>query len=283
LNHNRRLILLLFSMLIVAATAANISCVEEAHLPQPYLVLYAFDAEGKLLIDQMEIEEVDTVLGRDVQRGFLADQQIVLAEVGMGLVNAAMRIQKLLDLYRPEAVIFSGIAGALDTSVNIGDIVVCDKWATHDYMYIGPDSMVVMNPVVYSPESDSMIQMRIFEVDDSLFAKTSGLDEVVLDSIGGRRPRIIIGGTGVSGNQFIDNKDKRLWLNEKFDALIVDMESSAIAQTCYVSEVPFIIFRSASDLAGGAETETAGEQLERFLEVAADNSSSVVIKFLEAL
>ena len=283
MNTNNRWIILSFLMLLIAAFAANISCVEEADLPQPYLVLYAIDAEGKLLIDQMEIEEVDTVLGRNVQRGFLADQQIVLTEVGMGLVNASMRLQKLLDLYRPKVVIFSGIAGALDTSVNIGDIVVCDEWATHDYMYIGPDSIVVMNPVVYSPESDSMIRMRFFEVDNSLFAKTSGLDEIVLDSIGGHRPRIIIGGTGVSGNQFIDNKEKRLWLNENFDALIVDMESSAIAQACYVNDVPFIIFRSASDLAGGAETETAGEQLGIFFKVAADNSSSVVIRFLESL
>lgn len=273
------IIIVIFS----AAFLSNISCVEEAALPQPYLVLYAFDAEGELLIDRMEIEEVDTVLGQEVQRGFLAEKQVVLAEVGMGLVNASMRLQKLLDLYRPHAVLFSGIAGALDTGVNIGDIVICDKWATHDYMYLGPDSNAVMNPVVYSSEVDSMMQNRFFEVDDSLFEGTAGLDKIKLDSIGERVPEIIIGGTGVSGNQFIDNKEKRLWLNKRFDALIVDMESSAIAQTCYVNDVPFIIFRSASDLAGGAESETAGQQLQKFLTVAADNSSSVVLKYLEGL
>ncbi|MBD3217649.1 MAG: hypothetical protein GF310_05180, partial [candidate division Zixibacteria bacterium] len=180
-------------------------------------------------------------------------------------------------------VIFSGIAGSLDTGVSIGDIVICDKWATHDYMYLGPDSSAVMNPVVYSPEIDSMVRMRIFKVDDSLFERTAGLDTIKLDSIGQRMPQVIIGGTGVSGNQFIDNKDKRLWLNQRFDALIVDMESSAIAQTCYVNDVPFIIFRSASDLAGGSESETAGNQLQKFLTVAADNSSSVVLKYLEGL
>ncbi len=270
-------------IVIAAACALYISCVEESALPQPYLVLYAFDAEGELMIDRMEIEEVDTVLGREVQRGFLAEKQVVLAEVGMGLVNASMRLQKLLDLYRPHVVIFSGIAGALDTGVSIGDIVICDKWATHDYIYLGPDSSAVMNPVVYSPELDSMVQNRFFEVDDSLFEGTGGLDTIKLDSIGERIPQVIIGGTGVSGNQFIDNKDKRLWLNQRFDALIVDMESSAIAQTCYVNDVPFIIFRSASDLAGGAESETASKQLQKFLTVAADNSSTVVLKYLEGL
>ncbi|MBD3217308.1 MAG: hypothetical protein GF310_03465, partial [candidate division Zixibacteria bacterium] len=146
---NTRIIIAVISLLIFfTALISHLSCVEKSALPQPYLVLYAFDAEGELLIDRMEIEEVDTVLGREVQRGFLAEKQVVLAEVGMGLVNASMRLQKLLDLYRPHGVIFSGIAGSLDTGVSIGDIVICDKWATHDYMYLGPDSSAVMNPVV---------------------------------------------------------------------------------------------------------------------------------------
>ena len=104
--------------------------------------------------------------------------------------------------------------------------------------------------------------------------------DIPFKMIGDRTPRLIVGGTGVSGNSFIDSKEKRLWLQENFNAMVTDMESAAVAQVCAVNGLPFIIFRSASDLAGGSGSETATDELEQFFKIAADNSSSVVLRFL---
>jgi adenosylhomocysteine nucleosidase len=94
---------------------------------------------------------------------------------------------------------------------------------------------------------------------------------------------MIVGGVGVSGNAFVDNAEKRSWLNKNFNALITDRESSAVAQVCSVNGVPFIVFRSASDLAGGSGPSTARDELEEFSKIAAFNASILVIKLMESL
>jgi len=61
------------------------------------------------------------------------------------------------------------------------------------------------------------------------------------------------------------------------------MESAAVAQVCVVNGLAFIIFRSASDLAGGSGSETAREEMGQFLEIAAVNSSTLVMQLLRSL
>ena len=58
------------------------------------------------------------------------------------------------------------------------------------------------------------------------------------------------------------------------------MESAAVAHVAYANEVPFIAFRSLSDLAGGSDEEN---ELPVFFSLAAANSASVVRAFLAAM
>jgi adenosylhomocysteine nucleosidase len=245
-------------------------------------VLYAFDAEGALLEEQMTISSTDTLLGRPVVLGLLSGEDIVLAESGIGMTNAAMTAQKMIDRYDPQGVVFSGIAGAIDSSVQIGDIVVCRQWRPHDYGYIGAEGLEPRGCGVYQPEKDSVVLTTTFYADSGMLAIAAHLVErdLGLDSIGSRRPSLIVEGVGVTGNTFIDSHDKRQWLSREFSALVTDMESAAVAQVCCVNELPYIIFRSASDLAGGSGSQTAEAELDQFFEVAADNSSKVVTAFL---
>lgn len=250
-----------------------------------YLILYAFDAEGELLSQQMTITDSVTTLGRVTYLGQLSGKEIILAESGVGMTNAAMSAQYLIDRFHPKAVVFSGIAGAIDTSVQIGDIVVCGDWITHDYGYYGGEGFRPSAIEYFDEKADTLTISRSFGVDSLLLSVAGRLssERVTLDKIGERTPSLLVGGTGVSGNSFIDSREKRLWLNQEFAALVTDMESSAVAQVCAVNGLPFIIFRSASDLAGGSGSETAREELGQFFEIAARNSSTVVMMFLQSL
>ena len=256
--------------------------VQERPLPQ-YLILYAFDAEGQVLMEKMSITETRTILGRPVCSGELSGKNIVIAESGVGMTNAAMTAQKLIDVYQLGAVIFTGIVGAVDTSVHIGDIVVCESWTTHDFGYYGDNGFQPGGIRFYSPQLDSLVERSDFTVDSSMYEIAEDLtDEVSLSQkIGDRTPQLLVGGIGVSGNSFIDNPEKRIWLNKTYDALITDMETAAVAQVCAVNDIPFIAFRSASDLAGGSGSESAKEEMDEFFEIAAENSSTIVIRFLE--
>lgn len=278
LRHSIKIVII-FSLLFLG------HCQIQPQPSHPYLILYAFDTEGQLLMEKMSIIESQKILGRDVHTGKLSGKEIVLAESGVGMTNAAMTTQKLINDYHPKGVIFSGIAGAIDSAVHIGDIVVCDNWITHDYVYHGADGPQPNGIWVYSPPLDSIIRISHFSVDSLMYKVVEQLneDKIPFQNIGNRTPNLLIGGVGVSGNAFIDNLEKRNWLFITFNARITDMESAAVAQVCAVNDVPFIVFRSASDLAGGSGSNSAKDELRKFFKVAATNSSMLVIKFLDSL
>jgi len=95
-----------------------------------------------------------------------------------------------------------------------------------------------------------------------------------------RKPRIVIGGRGVSGPVFVDNAKYREYVFKSFAANVLDQESAAVAQVAYVNKTPFIAFRSLSDLAGGGSGEN---EMATFFQLASDNSALFVREFLRAL
>lgn len=274
-------IIIVFVIILLSFEGCRFSCGET----RTYLVLYAFEAEGMILAGQMEQADSLVILGRPVLTGQLAGKDIILAESGIGMTNAAMTTQKLIDVFNPKAVIFSGIAGAIDSSVHIGDIVVCERWITHDYVYHGAGGPQPRGIGVYSPRIDSVSRMRSFPVDSVMFeiAGAIHIEDFPLREIVDRKPVVMIGGVGVSGNAFIDNLEKRIWLADSFGGLVTDMETAAVAQVCHINNIPFIGFRSASDLAGGSGSLSARAELDRFFEVAAENSAMLVKEFLRVL
>ncbi len=272
-------------LLVAILILSQLGCGGEHPSPRPYLVLYAFDSEGKLIGEQMAVRRIEKHLGRPVMVGRIFGKDVVLAESGFGMTNAAMTLQKMIDVYNPRGVIMTGIAGSLDSTVHIGDIVVCQEWIEHDYGYVGNDGFEPTALWVYLPDEDSLRQTSGFPVDNAMLSVAERLSNSALDlgKIDSRQPQLLVGGVGVSGNAFIDSKEKREWLSQQFGALITDMESAAVAQVCTVNGLPFIVFRSASDLAGGSGSETAQNELNEFFKIAAGNSSKVVIRFLREL
>jgi adenosylhomocysteine nucleosidase len=94
------------------------------------------------------------------------------------------------------------------------------------------------------------------------------------------QPRIVVGGKGVSGPTFVDNAAYREWVWRTFNADALDMETAAVGTVAYVNRVPFIAFRSLSDLAGGGKGKNEARV---FFKLAADNSAAVVLAYLQGL
>lgn len=88
---------------------------------------------------------------------------------------------------------------------------------------------------------------------------------------------MVVGGSGVSGAVFVENAEYRQWVWETFRADALDMESAAVAHVAHVNDVPFLAFRSLSDLAGGNDVSN----LEVFQELAAGNSAKTLLAFLD--
>jgi adenosylhomocysteine nucleosidase len=275
----------LFTSVSIILLVLSFSCEKTSHKPQ-VAILFAFEDEGRLLRSKMELTDSLNISGRIFWKGKLQGKDVVVVESGVGMTNAAMTTQLLIDKYSPEKILFTGICGAIDSADHIGDVAIPEKWVTHDYgIYnkegFSPESLVVVLSGEFEPK-----YAMFFSVDKDLLKIAEASAEKVKDkfkSIGERIPQVRIGGIGASGNSFIDQKEKRGWLKEKFNAQIVDMESAGVVQVANINGIPILVIRSCSDLAGGSGSSTAQEELNQFFKVAADNSAAFVLHFLSSM
>ena len=268
-------------------------------------VISAFEPEWTALQSMLIDRKEYLVHGTAFLTGTIEHQPVVLFKSGVSMVNAAMTAQLAIDRFTIKTIVFSGIAGGVDPGLEIGDVVVPDSWG--EYLeavfarekagsYAVPPfaekqfanfGMMFPQPVQIARGASPPEKRYWFPVDPQLLAlarRTAG--SVMLNDCTAKhkcllhKPKIVIGGHGVSGQAFVDNTAFREWAHKTFDAKVLDMESAAVAQVAYANQTPFIAFRSLSDLAGGG----AGENEEStFFQLASDNSAAFVRAFLAAL
>ena len=192
--------------------------------------------------------------------GMLEGQKVVLAKCGIGKVNAAMVTQLLLR-YGAERVIFTGVAGAVAEGLEVGDLVVGRDAVQHDIdlTALGYEpGQVPEEPVSWS--TDERLRALALEVAREL-AGAEGFEGVT-----------VVEGRIASGDQFVADPERVRWLRDTFGASCVEMEGAAVAQTCANWDVPFLVIRSISDVAG----HDAGIDFLTFTPLAAQRAKEVV-------
>jgi adenosylhomocysteine nucleosidase len=270
-------------------------------------ILCAFEPEWTALVRLVKHPRDRTVDGVRVVSGTLEGQPVVLMLSGVSMVNAALNTQFVIDHFRIDRIVFSGIAGGVDPALDIGDVLVPEHWIESMELVMArasPDGFKApawMPGMAGLPGYGMMLPRGVrvgnahhpeayrdgFAVDPGLLAQArSAVGGLALKNCTAAKaclekiPKVVIGGTGVSGPAFIDNKEYREYLYTTFHAGVTDMESAAVAQVAFRNEVPFIVFRSVSDLAGGDATTN---QMSTFMQLAADNSASVLEAFMRGL
>jgi basic membrane protein A len=268
-------------------------------------VVSAFGAELELLLAETEVEETYVILGHTFTTGKLRSNDVVLLLSGVSIVNAAMNMQVALDNFNITHIVYSGIAGGVNPNLDIGDVTVAKQWGLyqkalfaretdegwnigwHDapfgnYGMSFPQYVSVFSVSGTTDETESLFW---FEVDEEMLAIAEAvsasvdLEDCAPDGCLDDDPIVKVGGNGVSGPTFVDNADYRSWVWETFQADALDMETAAVALVAYANDVPYIAFRSLSDLAGGGPGENL---INVFFGLAADNSAKVLLAFLEA-
>ncbi|MGB6008877.1 5'-methylthioadenosine/S-adenosylhomocysteine nucleosidase [Castellaniella sp.] len=269
-------------------------------------IMSAFAPELALLRERLRQPRQFTADGVDFTTGVLEEQPVVLLLSGISMVNAAMNTQLLFDRFNVSHLVFSGIAGGVNPELHIGDVSVPERWgqylevvmmretapgryqapASKTLSPFAPYGMMQPRDVRVRQAGSAQIQEKFwFDVDPRMLAVARSIQAVPLracdrqDRCVADRPRLVVGGNGVSGQAFVDNADFRRYAYRTFRANVLDMESAACAQVAWRSNVPFIAFRSLSDLAGGGPGEN---EMNAFLHIAADNSAQVLLAFLRA-
>lgn len=219
------------------------------------------DLLAALLEDKAECKNglFHYVLGR------VGDNEIVLRQCGIGKVNAAVGTAEMIKSFQPQCIISTGVAGGIDKCLKVMDVVVSQKIVHHDvWCGMGCDKGQVQGMPTFFKGNEVLCKaaQTLSTLPDASFTN-------------------IHLGLICTGDQFITNKDELARIKANFpDGLACDMESAAIAHTCYIYNVPFVSFRIISDTPG---IDNHIDQYENFWGEMSTRSFTTTKLFLESL
>lgn len=220
------------------------------------LLLAAMDKEVSLLRNILTNVSSSKIEFGEVFVGNIGAHMVVIAKCGIGKVNAALNCLRLLEEFKPDLVINSGVAGGV--YVPVGTILIADKIAYND-VWCGPGTRFGQAdglPLYMKPE-EKLLELARQNIDNVMF------------------------GLITTGDEFIATKEKVKEIIDHFpEVKAVDMESAAIAQTCILSSIPFAIIRIVSDTPGEADNVS---QYENFWKEAPEKTFNVLKLLLSKL
>ncbi|SFP16994.1 5'-methylthioadenosine/S-adenosylhomocysteine nucleosidase [Salibacterium halotolerans] len=223
-------------------------------------VIGAMDEEVELLKSKLENRREEESGGTRFFSGNMYGADVVLIQSGIGKVNAAAATALVLEKYKPDMVINTGSAGGFNPELNVGDLVVSTEVRYNDvdatvfgYEY----GQVPRMPAGYSAEAKL--------VEETLKAAS-------------RENIPVRDGLILSGDSFMSSDSKIDFLKETFhEPQCAEMEAGAIAHVCFRFDVPFVVIRALSDVAGN----DAKQSYEEFLVQASENSAALVTALIE--
>ena len=202
-------------------------------------IIGAMEEEVAVLKESMDIEKIVEYASMQFYKGVLCGKKVVVVRSGIGKVNAAVCAQILADKFNIDVLINTGIAGSLDASIDIGDMVISTDLVEHDM-----DASIFGDPVGQIPRMDTFS----FPADAELVKKAVQANSEANPDIKTFTGRI------VSGDQFVSSSEVKEKLVNLFDAKCTEMEGAAIAHVAYLNKISCVIIRAISDKADNSAT-----------------------------
>ena len=216
-------------------------------------IIAAMSPEMEVLRSWLTEPQESTEFGFTFVSGRLENRDVVLLQSGIGKVNAAMGTTLLINHFHPSIVLNTGSAGGLLSTQKFGEVVVSTAVVHHD---------VNVEVFGYAPGQVPGLPVQ-FRSDERLVALADQLLKGTPHTLG------VIG----SGDVFVHEPVRIADIRRRFPELCaVEMEASAIAQVCFRADVPFLVVRALSDIAG----VESPMKFDEFLPLAAKNSSEMV-------
>ena len=224
-------------------------------------IIFAMEEELNAFIKNINIQNEYDIFDLHFFHGLINDIECILVISGVGKVNAARTTQILIDNYQVEMVINIGVAGGVNNSLKVGDIIVGEKLVQHDFDITAFDHEkgYIPNVGVYINSDEYLVKLFC----DILTSEKINYQKGVI----------------ASGDIFCTEEAMSLKIAHKFNALCVEMEGASIAQVCYLSHIPFVVIRSISDVPGNNNVTT----YEEFLEISSNMVAKALLKIIEKI
>ncbi|NQY34843.1 MAG: 5'-methylthioadenosine/S-adenosylhomocysteine nucleosidase [Alteromonadaceae bacterium] len=233
-------------------------------------IIGAMEPEVAILKAKLENCQTSQHAGYVFHQGQLEGTNVVIVQSGIGKVAAALATAVLIERFQPDYIVNTGSAGGFDQSLKVGDIVISSEVRYHDVdltVFGYEIGQLPANPPAYIPHP-----MLVESAKAGIKSLTSNNDTNTSIQT--------LVGLITTGDTFMTADDDIAKARKNFPTMAaVEMEGAAIAQTCHQFNIPFVVIRSMSDIAG-KESPTS---FEAYLETASVNSSQLVINMLNDL
>ena len=298
-------------------------------------IVSAFGQEADILIAQTHGKREHLIHGQRYTTGTLRGNRVVIVLSGVSIVNSTLTTQTMIDHFKIDRIVMSGIAGGVNPANHVGDVTIPQRWAMPMEVFWNADAtlpaacgspgdvsclglklaqvdgkpippfelpgggaLFMRETALTTPATGPKGEFRFdYEVDPEMYAVAAQL-EPTLARCGPKAfaapgaepdpklcvasmPRIVLGGRGVSAPVFLADPRYRSYLFEQLHAQTFEMETAALAHVAYANGIPYIAFRSLSDLAG-AEGFNADVGALFSSGLAETNEAAVTLAFLEA-
>ncbi len=218
-------------------------------------------------------EEIDPILKRleRVEKHEIADNiyytamygalDLVVAYSKIGKVFSALTAATMIEKFGVRRMIFSGVAGAINPELHIGDLIAATKLCQHDL-----DITAFGHPYGYVPEGKVFV-----EADPHLLE--------IAHRAAHEKGVKLKHGIVATGDQFVADPERKKWIGETFGADALEMEGAAVAVVCDAMKVPFFVLRAISD----AADMDAGFDFDTFLQSSSARSAEFLFAMLDVL
>ncbi|MBL3519550.1 5'-methylthioadenosine/adenosylhomocysteine nucleosidase [Aliarcobacter lanthieri] len=186
---------------------------------------------------------------------------IVIAYSKIGKVFASLTASTMIQKFSCDTLLFSGVAGAINPNLHIGDLIIADKLCQHDL-----DITAFGHKNGYVPGG-------------KIFVETSEELRQIAKKVAVQNSLKVIEGTIATGDQFVHSSERKDFIQNIFKADALEMEGASVAVVCDALNIPFFILRAISDSAD----MDAGFDFDEFLQMSAKNSADYIMKIVEEL
>lgn len=187
--------------------------------------------------------------------------ELVIAYSKIGKVFSSLTAATMIEKFGAQKLLFSGVAGAISSDLNIGDLIVATALCQHDL-----DITAFGHPHGFVPEGAVCVQ-------------SDAILRTVAQDVAAEMGISLKEGVIATGDQFVADPARKEWIEKTFEADALEMEGASVACVCDALDVPFFVLRAISD----AADMDASFNFDEFLESSAKVSADFIMKMVDHL
>ncbi len=224
-------------------------------------IMGAMPEEIAPLLEQVENVKKVEYANNSYYESTYKGKELVIAYSKIGKVFSSLTASTLLEKFACDKLLFSGVAGAINPSLKIGDLIIADKLCQHDL-----DISIFGHDFGFVPEG-------------AKFVETDANLRQIAKEVAQKNELSLIEGTIATGDQFVASNERKAFIAKNFQADALEMEGASVAVVCDALDIPFFILRAISDTAN----DEAEMDFDAFMVSSAKISANFILDMVEKI